>query len=388
MTFKILSLDGGGIRGVLAAGILQEMERQLGPERPLHQYFDMIAGTSTGSILAAGLALGKNCQELIHLYQAHGEDIFPPPPVWHKLPFVGLFKALFSPHKYSNKGLIRALRQELGETKIGQVETPIVLMLAYDTLYRNTTLFTNYHPHLGARWYDDTPLWEICVSSAAAPTFFPPYELRPYNVEKFGNWRFPHIDGGVSANNPDLPALSQAIKISHSAAVDSCSKQAHNLIENIKLEEIAILSIGTGNVVESFQFETVNQWRALNWAQHLSDIFVAAPGEIYSTVCQQLMGGAESTRYLRLQFELNENFRAKADETFRDTRELVAAAERINRFTGKHLSEKLDDGSPGNIAALLEVARLFVEQGHTFETRNQQGPLVKDAIAAFIQNNP
>ncbi len=75
MAFRILSLDGGGIRGIIAARILQVVEQQLGG--PLNQHFDLIAGTSTGSFLAAGVALGFNSQQLINLYQDCGKTIFP-----------------------------------------------------------------------------------------------------------------------------------------------------------------------------------------------------------------------------------------------------------------------------------------------------------------------
>ena len=114
---------------------------------------------------------------------------------------------------------------------------------------------------------------------------------------------------------------------------------------------------------------------------------MAAPAEIDSTVCQQVMGGSGSKRYLRLQFELNENFQAKAGETFRDARELIESKQRVNQFTGRPLTEQMDDASPAAIAELLEATQLFIEQGRTFETRNQKGPLVKDAIAAFIEHN-
>ncbi|WP_204103686.1 MULTISPECIES: patatin-like phospholipase family protein [Spirulina sp. CCY15215] len=75
MTFKILSLDGGGMRGALSAKILQAVERELWEKKKLklHEYFDAIAGVSTGSILAAGLAKGKTCQELLELYQQNGD---------------------------------------------------------------------------------------------------------------------------------------------------------------------------------------------------------------------------------------------------------------------------------------------------------------------------
>jgi patatin-like phospholipase/acyl hydrolase len=79
MTFKILSLDGGGMRGIISARILQEIERQVQEKegKALHEYFDLIAGTSTGSILTAGIATGKTSQELIDLYKNQGIIIFP-----------------------------------------------------------------------------------------------------------------------------------------------------------------------------------------------------------------------------------------------------------------------------------------------------------------------
>ena len=80
MSFKILALDGGGIRGVVAARLLQEVEQEIrnqGKGNFLHEYFDLIAGTSTGSMLAGAIALGKESHELIKLYKDRGKDIFP-----------------------------------------------------------------------------------------------------------------------------------------------------------------------------------------------------------------------------------------------------------------------------------------------------------------------
>lgn len=236
MTFNILCLDGGGIRGVISARILKEIEAQI--QTPLHEYFDMIAGTSTGSILAAGLSIGMTADELIKVYENDGETIFPYTSYYSlaRLPHVikyksslikgafqaikdnvlnkqapsssknatkqllGLFEA--SP-KFSNEGLIKVLKQHLGERKICEINKTKLLILAYDTFYRNTTFFTSCRPE--RRWYDDVFLWEICTSSASAPTFFPPYEFRWKDSEN-NDWSFPHVDGGVSANNPSLAA--------------------------------------------------------------------------------------------------------------------------------------------------------------------------------------
>ncbi|MEH2447173.1 MAG: patatin-like phospholipase family protein [Nostoc sp.] len=205
MSFKILALDGGGIRGVITARILQQVEQEIrnqGKGNFLHEYFDLIAGTSTGSILAGGIAIGKKSDELIKLYRDRGKDIFPPDRKERYKNLPSIIKSIidvFSAPKYSHDGIISALKDAYKSTRIKDIKKPIILILAYDTLYRNTTFFTNCHPDLGDRWYDDCYLWEICTASASAPTFFPPYKLKPVDKEKFGDWEFPHIDGGVSA---------------------------------------------------------------------------------------------------------------------------------------------------------------------------------------------
>lgn len=386
MTFKILSLDGGGIRGVISARILQEVERQLKERKglALHEYFDLIAGTSTGSILTAGIATQKTADQLIKLYQKNGLAIFPPKKGIFLNPWQKIID-VFGGAKYPHAGLINALRQELGEVKISDIKQQIILILAYDMRYRNTTFFNNFHPDIGARWYDDTPLWEICVSSSSAPTFFPPYELKPYDEKKFGKWSFPHIDGGVSANNPSLPAISHVMKLSRANNVSQDVKQTHKL-DNLKFEDIAVLSIGTGRSGEPFEFEHIKNWKTLDWVQRLVDVFMEPTSEIDTTVCRQILGGFESKRYLRLEFDLNDRLKAKANETYKDTRALVKAQERTNRFTGKKVSEAIDDARDEIITDLLETATAFIEQGRTYYSRNGDGLPVKDAIAEFIEN--
>ncbi|MBD2202445.1 patatin-like phospholipase family protein [Calothrix sp. FACHB-1219] len=393
MTFKILSLDGGGMRGVISARILQEVEKQVKKQKgqSLNEYFDLIAGTSTGSILAAGLAVGKTTRELIDLYINEGQRIFPLKRKhrYHKFPaFIQPILEAFSASKYSHDGLIDVLIEKLGYKRIKDIDSPIILILAYDTLYRNTTFFTNCHPDLGYRWYDECYLWQICVASASAPTFFPPYKLEPVNKEKFGDWVFPHIDGGVSANNPALAALSLAMRISQCSdlLVSPETKRKYKL-ENLQMEDISILSIGTGQTGEPYQFEQIHQWKPLEWAQHITDVFMEPTSEIDSTICRQLMGGYESKRYLRLQFDLNERFKAKPGETAKDTRILLKPHERTNQYTGRKVSEEIDDASPDVIQNLIEATAAFIEQGHAYSTRNDLGPKVKQAIASFIAIN-
>lgn len=391
MTFKILSFDGGGIRGVLSARILKEVERQIKEKtgKPLHEYFDMIAGTSTGSILTAGVANKLPTDQIIELYKKYGASIFPSK---FRVPFLTNIKEGVIPgkgYKYSHEGLENALREQFGDTPISKIESPIILILAYDTLYRNTTFFTNCHPELGERWFDPIPLWKICVCSSSAPTYFPPYKLEP--GKEVGKWEFPHIDGGVSANNPSLAAISQALSISQSKDVPEEVKKKYNL-NNVQLQDISLLSIGTGQSGNPFTYEEVKGWSVLRLVSHLVDIFMEPKGEIDSRVCMQLMGGLESDRYLRLQFELNEKFAAKEGESWQDARVRLAEKERKNKFTNKPLTEEMDDVS--EIDSLIEAAEAFLDTGRTYYTRANtlsakaiDGPPVKEAIAKFIDAN-
>lgn len=400
MTFKILSFDGGGIRGVLSARILQEVERQILEKKgkALHQYFDMIAGTSTGSILTAGVAKGLTSAEIIQIYKDSGESIFPSK---IRVPFLTALKEGVVPgkgYKYSHEGLEKALRKEFKDIPIGdfppidegQTQKPIILILAYDTLYRNTTFFTNFHPELGERWFDKIPLWKICICSSSAPTYFPPYKLEPQDKE-IGQWNFPHIDGGVSANNPSLAAISQALSISQSKDVPEEVKIKYNL-NNVQLQDISLLSIGTGQSGNPYTYEEVEKWSVLRLVSHLVDIFMEPKGEIDSRICQQLMGGLESERYLRLQFELNEKFAAKEGESWQDARERLNKKERKNKFTNKPLTEEMDKVEA--IDSLMEAAQAFLENGRTYYARSNtfsknatDGPPVKEAIAKFIDAN-
>ena len=385
MAFRILSLDGGGIRGVVSAYILQEIETKLKENNkpPLREHFDMIAGTSTGSILAAGIALGYQMEELIGIYKTRGSEIFP----YQKLFDLGRLKLLFkyglSAPKFSNEGLINVLKTEprfqkpdgsyITIQEAGQDgRNPIVLILAYDTRYRNTTLFTNYHTsEEGNRWYDNIPLWQICVSSASAPTFFPAYELKNYEENKEENikeeWSFPHVDGGVTANNPSLCAIARAIQLGH------------------KLEDISVLSIGTGENKKPLSFNKIEGWGLIQWGLRISDVFMEGQAELQSRICTQLMGGATSRRYLRLQFDLN---RAFGDpNNYLAQSPILSKKERRNFWTKEHIQESMDDAREDNITKLANATKEYLSQGNVFENRFEHYGSVGNEIEQFILEN-
>ncbi len=278
-----MSLDGGGVRGMISATILKEFENQLDiycqeydltPVK-LHDYFDLVAGTSTGSILAAGIAGEKSADDLIKLYQESATTIFNSRVrrlrnlgILTKYILQILFPQCCLYPNQDNQGLAKVLQEQLRNEegkplRLNKIKKTILFIPAYDTYSRNTTWFASNRKGTEV-WFQNIELWKLCVSSAAAPTFFPPYPLlylegvqltivalfrgnknlalsllwimilqiwqSPYVKRKY----LPHIDGGVSANNPSLSAI------------------AHLLVTEKKsnLNNISVLSIGTGNTTE------------------------------------------------------------------------------------------------------------------------------------------
>lgn len=336
--FKILALDGGGIRGVVTARILQEVQSQLG--KPLNQYFDLITGTSTGSILAAGIALGKTPEKLINIYKERGREIFNASYLQKNV------TSWLLGSKYSNKGLIKVLRDELDEITLRQVSRisdAELLILAYDTLHRNTTFFTSCCPEEN-RWFNNMKLWEVCLSSASAPTFFPPYEFRwtDPNDENKKEWKFPHVDGGVSANCPALAALSHVTDVKKKS-----------------IEDISILSIGTGATTKPIEYKEMKNWGTAWWGKHVPDVFMGGQIQIATDTCSEILNAANPNSYLRLQFSLNERFGERISPL--SPRELLPLEEQKNKYINKKINEEMDDASEENIQNLLDAASKFVE---------------------------
>ena len=392
MPFRILSLDGGGIRGVVAAKMLSLIERQI--EQPLNEYFDLITGTSTGSILATAIATGRSSEEIVELYRKKSSIIFPYESRFSLKRLGLILKHGISAPKYSDQGLIQVLKEIFGDKTIFDVLSPLLLIVAYDTIEREPIIFKSWRQDKG---YGNIPLWETCVSSASAPTYFPAHKLektingkvykasidtiyfdentssandiyknalvritsglgdgQTRKIKKYiGHsrkaiinkpWKqipnrtstysiktiFSAIDGGVTANNPSTCGIAAALRLGYS------------------LDEITVLSIGTGDRTRIIPFEKVHHWGLIQWAQPL--IGVAFDGS--ADVCEYVTHQMIQSRQLRLQFKLD--------------REL----------TGKRLSDDIDDVSEENINNLLEVAQVYLQQ-----------PKVEKALQEFLEKN-
>ena len=226
---KILSIDGGGIRGVIPAKFLAEMEAALQVKqsgRRICDEFDLICGTSTGAILAVGLALGVSAKELLQFYLKYAQTIFPKW-IWNTEMLKGLYRPL-----YSNRALLNALHDVYasatnGKTAlINDAKTNLCIPTFNGGLGEINVLKTRHHASY-TRDYK-IPAHHAALSSSSAPVYFPPHSFEFSNELGEGK-NLNMIDGGLFANNPTLIGLFEA---------------TDKLDQSFK--DIRILSLGTG----------------------------------------------------------------------------------------------------------------------------------------------
>ena len=211
--FHILSLDGGGTRGIYGAQVLTRVEETLGAE--VRNCFDLITGASTGSIIAGAAAAGIPMKEVVALFENDSPRIF------KKTPF--LTKAsMFFCSRYSNDPLAKVLERYLHSMTLGDVSIPLMIPsadISTDGVHVFKSRFLN---ELGGSYTRDRDvlLKDAILASCAAPTYFDPQAVGPYLL----------VDGGLWANNPSIIALTEAM-----------SKF------NRQPEQVRVLSIGTGH---------------------------------------------------------------------------------------------------------------------------------------------
>lgn len=205
--FQILSLDGGGIKGVFSAAVLAYFEDDL--KTIIANHFDLIVGTSTGGIIALALSLGYKPREILEFYVANGRGIF------RGSPF-SCIKHLFS-SKYSPRPLERALKNYFKDYRLSDCKKRVIIP-SYNLSEDDVYLFKTPHHTDFCRDYN-IPLWKVAMATTAAPTYFPSFN-------EIDNLRL--IDGGVWANNPTLIGITEAIKVL-----------------KIDISEIKVLSLGT-----------------------------------------------------------------------------------------------------------------------------------------------
>ena len=209
--FQILSLDGGGIKGLFSAAVLAAVEEDLNIN--VVDNFDLIAGTSTGGLIAIGLGLGLRPREIVEFYLREGRSVFP-----NQLGLKSLQHWIY--RRFSSYPLEVALKKCFKDKRFGDSKKRLVIP-SYNLGADDVYIFRTAHHERLKRDYK-VPAWKVAMATSAAPTFFP--AVRTVDKTRL-------VDGGVWANNPSMVALVEAY--------DTLG---------VPLDRISILSIGTTDV--------------------------------------------------------------------------------------------------------------------------------------------
>jgi hypothetical protein len=248
---RLLSIDGGGLCGLIPAQSLMLMEEQLdqltGDPQPLCNRFDLIGGTSTGAILAAGLALGMKAQQLRDFYVDFGpkifEKVFWPVQFWHK---------------YPSGPIEQCLRDQFGEaTTLGDPSLrTLVLLVTKNATLGNDWFFTNSPKNKFFANNAGIPLWHIVRASSAAPTYFPPHSFAvPDETGTPKTYEF--IDGGVSSyNNPSLQVFLEA------------TVPEYGIGWPMGVENMLLISLGTGFCTSTLECGEAAHYNLFDWARY------------------------------------------------------------------------------------------------------------------------
>lgn len=223
--YRILTIDGGGVRGIIPVIWLERLEQHLGA--PIPKSFDLLAGTSVGAILACAFSFGLNAAQVRTLLTQAANTAFARPVTWRdharRLAFHTGIGA-----KYDASGLIDMLKGLFGHACLGDLGRP-TLALSYNAETMRVQVFSSEHAE-----HAHLPIWEVCRASSAAPLFFDPHMMV---VDDSGK-PYPMVDGGVTANNPVVIALSEAVQSARRSRRDATA------------EHVVVASFGTGEPTE------------------------------------------------------------------------------------------------------------------------------------------
>ncbi|KAL4372774.1 hypothetical protein S245_015521 [Arachis hypogaea] len=265
----VLSIDGGGIRGIIPGVILDFLESQLqeldGEGARIADYFDIIAGTSTGGLVASMLAAPNPkatnrplfaAKDIVPFYLEHSPKIFPQTSgifAW----LINTIKVLLG-SKYDGKYLHKLVKETVGDTIMLSQTVTNIAITTFDIKILQPTIFSSYQLETEAEL--DVPISDICIATTAAPTLLPAYYFT--KKDEHGNIikEFNLIDGGVAANNPTLVGVREVSK-------KLLRKPGEGKINPLDFDRFLVLSLGTGTNRNEHKYEAkkVAKWGILNW---------------------------------------------------------------------------------------------------------------------------
>ena len=315
---KILSVDGGGIRGLIPALLLARIEQQ--QQTRIYELFDFFAGTSTGGIIS--LLMNKpeplQAEEIVKIYSSDGANkIF-------KRNFLTPLNYLFRGEKYPKSGIESVLSENFKDYCLKDLLKP-VLIPSYEMESRNAVFFSNYDDR-----YKDIQLKDVARATSAAPTYFEPHKIKCKGT---------FIDGGVAVNNPAMSAYVEVLKILRRNNIDPASKK------------IIVVSIGTGTATSSLCYEKIKNWNPLQWVSGpLIDTFFNGNSR---TVEHQLRNLLPKDCYFRFQLMLpDEKDADKLDNS--DKKSLGRIKDLTQRYIDHDYIDNLPIGWYSKISTLCQ----------------------------------
>ncbi|MGE5544611.1 MAG: patatin-like phospholipase family protein [Bacillota bacterium] len=303
---KLLSLDGGGIRGIIPAMVLAEIEKRT--SKPVSELFDLIAGTSTGGLLALGLTKPGpgggpefTAADMVRFYENSGSEIFSRS-CWYRVTSLGFL----AESKYPPDGMRKVYARYFGASRLKDALCD-VLLTAYEIELRAPFFFRSSRARAIPEY--DFALQDVAFAITVAPTYFSPYKI---DIED-GSRYYALIDGGVYANNPGMCLYAEACK--------TCPGK-----------EILMVSLGTGQQETVFPYREAKKWGLAGWARPLLNIVFDGVSDTVDYQLRLLLpeSADDGPRYYRLQPQLRQ-------------------------------VSHLDDVSPKNIERLKMAARKLIE---------------------------
>jgi hypothetical protein len=320
--FKILSIDGGGIKGVFPAYYLMMLENELKNRKDgknkLYQHFDLITGTSTGGIIAIALSLGISAKEIYELYINNASNIFGK----KKWLITQFFKS--SHEREFLEKLVRSIFKKANggaDPRLKDCKTNICIPI-YDLIRGNpSVLKTPYHKAFTRDYH--IPAYQAAMATSAAPTYFDPYSSTYTDLDGIERNFANKVDGGMVANNPTLVAVIEAVKAF-----------------KVEMSDLEILSIGTGyrnftdgvsnrkrNFISKLFLSKKKNWGLHYWMlknnrKRLIELFMQSQSQLVSNYLSLLQLGIDKEDsdnpkfiYNRIDVELNENNSIEMDES-------------------------------------------------------------------------
>lgn len=312
--WRILAIDGGGIRGIIPATILASIEERTG--KPISQMFDLIAGTSTGGILALGLtkpdASGKpeyTAQMLCDLYKQNIPRIFSNPQSW--------WGNLITP-KYRSFAFQEVLKEAFASYRLKNCLTD-VLIPCYDIEHRMPYMFRSRLAKLENA--HDFPMRDVALAASASPTMFHPVNFSR-SVDQ--NRSICLVDGGVFANNPTISAMAESREM--------------NPEDN---QQFLIVSLGTGKSKRPLTNDLISLWGYVHWSEPMLELVMESGSESVHQQMIQLLPSSNVQQYYRLQIDLP-----------------------------KDSNHAIDDASASNMTAIINACTYYCSDKHSGQTLN------------------